>query len=79
MESTSLCYCPPEYNNINLVVKNEYDNRKKGKNIMVAKHIAEKERKYLLNRSLLSARITRISHQISAFIYGNANELFLGE
>ena len=69
----------PEYNNINLVVKNEYDNRKKGKNLMVAKHKAEKERKYLLNRSLLSARITRISHQISAFIYGNANELFLGE
>ena len=31
MESTALCYCPPEYNNINLVVKNEYDNRKKGK------------------------------------------------
>ena len=42
MESTSLCYCPPEYNNINLVVKNEYDNRKKGKNLMVAKHKARK-------------------------------------
>ena len=39
-----LCYCccPPEYNNINLVVKNEYDNRKKGKNLMVAKHKARK-------------------------------------
>ena len=34
--------CPPEYNNINLVVKNEYDNRKKGKNLMVAKHKARK-------------------------------------
>ena len=51
MESTALCYCPPEYNNINLVVKNEYDNRKKGKNLMVAKHKASREGKEIFAES----------------------------